>query len=82
MNNKLEKFYNYIINDMVKNTYPQDNGVVLPYFPNDIYSYGWLSSEKFHLTHKNDFGEYVYEKYGVYSNEWKELYLRYLEVIL
>lgn len=79
---KREKYYQYIINDLVKNTIIHESGIQFPYFGDSVYHFYGLRDEKRKLKYLYDFGEYVYNKYGVYEDEWKPLYLRYLEAIL
>jgi hypothetical protein len=88
MDPKLEKYYDYIVDDMVKRTIINPGGfVTLPFFPEDLYytsvfdSRGGRHYEGIKKTYLMDFWEYVKHNYGAHEDEMATVYQMYVDMI-
>jgi len=84
MGKQLEKYYNYIVKDMVRRTNITDRGyVILPFFPGDKYMVSIFDSmeyfyEGIRKTYIMDFWNYVEKHYGIMEDEMEPIYQKYL----
>lgn len=78
---KVQKYYDYVINDMIDRTIVTDGRtVIFPYFPEDRYYDDAVRREGDRRIYNMDFLVYIGEQYGV-SDEDMEAYPFYLHYI-
>lgn len=89
MNSKLEKYYQYIINDMIDNTKiihspsvgPHDVGceilIVTPWM--DVYCNSQIYTLRSKIT--NDYTSLIESQYGARKSDYEEILNRYVDVI-
>ena len=78
---KKEKYYNFIVDDLIKNTPHSEDGVFFkpPYNRKGIPM--WFVIDKRHDSHYKQFTEYVIGKYGVHTDEVSLLFRKYGNII-
>ena len=84
--NKKEKYINYVVNDLVKNTeidHDQET-IKFPFYYNYILPSSPLPfpSILFYSHHSTTFSKHVIERYGVHDEEMRIIWNQYREKIL
>ena len=79
MNSNLEKYINYIVEDLLSNTiYDKELDIVrVPYGGKKMSSYGFILAMS-HMTNNSSFMDYISDNFGATSNEFYEIWKRYM----
>jgi hypothetical protein len=81
---KLERYYNYIVDDLVNDTKfdHEDRMLIMPFTKTACYINLLKGIDLLGYTHANDFSTYVQGRYGIRSFEVPTLWNLYKEKVL
>jgi hypothetical protein len=85
INSKIEKYYNYIINDIVKETKVRYDSRVI-FYKTPFWELEWASVDFKYRGQIKDFksamGDYLKEKYGARDEDIPEIISRYFFILM